>query len=195
MTPQLSFTAVDTATGKEVEITQDFLDGLTEFEIDYLDAEFDDNFDAFNAELKNPYGFPSYVENSTEEIEKAFDSFAKIGGDVWERATELAGSVEDLAVMGEASTELSSDNLFNLYLEYVEHQNYAPEVSTFLESYHGTFDTRTDFAYSMIHSGVVSADEIIQRHGTIEDWAENGDLRFDYDFIDVGNEIAVFHII
>ncbi len=59
MATQLSFTAVDTATGKEVEITQDFLDGLDEFDIDYLDSEFDENFDGFNAELKDQSGFTS----------------------------------------------------------------------------------------------------------------------------------------
>ena len=195
MATQLSFTAVDTATGKEVEITQDFLDGLDEFDIDYLDSEFDENFDGFNAELKNPHGFPSYVENSTEEIEKAFNAFAKIGVDAWSRATEIAGSVEDLALMGEASSELTSDSLFDLYLDYVEHQNYTPEVSVFTEAYQGTFDTRTDFAYGMAREGIVSADEIVQRHGTIEDWAENGDLRFDYDFIDVDGGVAAFRIV
>ena len=65
----------------------------------------------------------------------------------------------------------------------------------FTDAYQGTFDTRTDFAYDMIHNGIASADEIVQRHGTIEDWAENGDLRFDYDFIAVDGGVAAFRIV
>lgn len=97
--------------------------------------------------------------------------------------------------LGDVASELSDDDLFNVYLDYAENQNYLPSASTFTDSYQGTFDSRTDFAYSLIHGGSYSADEIIEQNGTVEQWAESGDLRFVYSFIDKDGRVEVFLIV
>lgn len=196
MTTQLAFTATDTVTGEQRIITHEYVEGLSEFSIDYLDTEFEyDDFNVENVELTDPQGFPDYVDNSTEDIEKAFDSFTKIGENLWDKATELSDDMSDLVTLGGVASELLYDDLFDVYLDYAENQNYLPSASTFNDAYQGTFDSRTDFVYSLIHGGLYSADEIIEQNGTVEHWAESGDLRFDYSFIDKDERVEVFLIV
>lgn len=196
MTTKLAFTAIDTTTDEQRIITDEYAEGLAEFSIDYLDTEFEyDDFNVENVELTDPQGFPAFVNNSTEDIEKAFDSFTKIGENLWDKATELSDGISDLVTLGEVASELSDEGLFDVYLDYADSQNYLPGAQTFTNAYQGTFDSRTDFAYSLIHGGACSADEIIEQNGTVEQWAESGDLRFDYSFIDKDGRVEVFLIV
>ena len=190
----LQITALDTATNTEVTLTSEDLLDFDTFDIDYLDTVFDyDDFNPANVQLTKKDGVPSYVADTNEDIAACIDAYVKIGEDAWEKSTLVATTTEDLATIGEAAVDLDDADMLDTYLVYADHMNYVPDVSHFRDAYQGDFTSRENFAYSLIDGGVVSADSIIQEHGTIASWAE-GDLRFDFEFVDYDGGVRVFRV-
>ena len=191
----LQITALDTATNTGATLTsEDLLDDFDTFDIEYLDTVFDyDNFNPDNVKLTKGNGVPSYVADTNEDIATFIDAYVKIGEDAWEKSSLVATTTEDLATIGEAATDLDDTDMLDAYLDYADHMNYVPDVSRFRDAYQGDYTSRENFAYSLINDGVVSSDTIIQEHGTIASWAE-GDLRFDFAFVDYDGGVRVFRV-
>lgn len=189
----LQIKATDTRTNQEKILSEKELLDFDSFEIDYLDTVFDyDDFDSDDVELAKVNGLPDYIEDTNEDIESAVNAYIELDNDtLWKTSLDLATSAHDLSEIAETASALNDDDKMELYLEYANYLNYVPSVSQFEENYQGEFKSKEDFAYNLIHQGVISADEIVQEHGTIEEWAE-GDLRFDYEFIELGNSVHVF---
>ena len=190
----LQITALDTATNTEATLTSEDLLDFDTFDIDYLDTVFDyDEFNPDNIKLTKKDGVPSYVADTNEDIASCIDAYVKIGEDAWEKSTLVATPTEDLATIGEAASDLADAAMLETYLDYADHMNYVPDVSRFRDAYLGDYTSRENFAYSLIDEGAVSADTIIQEHGTIASWAE-GDLRFDFEFVDYDGGVRVFRV-
>lgn len=189
----LQIKATDTRTNQEKILSEKELLDFDSFEIDYLDTVFDyDDFDSDDVELAKVDGFPDYIADTNEDIESAVNAYISLNNDtLWKTSLDLATSANDLSEIAETASALNDDDKMELYLEYANYLNYVPSVSQFEENYQGEFKSKEDFAYNLIHQGVISADEIVQEHGTIEEWAA-GDLRFDYEFIELGNSVHVF---